>query len=189
MVNSCMSRATRCARTLMGLLCLALMLSACERSGNTPAAVRQLQPIATDAECHVCGMLITRFPGPKAQAFIRNRDDALKFCSTVDLFTWLLQPETAGVLETAYVHDMTGQDWDHPGESNYIDAASAWYVAGHDLHGAMGPTLASFKTKTAAEQFAQEHGGKVLAFSAIDLTVLAGLNDAGEDSHAGHRHE
>ncbi len=184
-----MTRATTCVRTLLSVLFMTLLLSACDRKTDAPAAARQLQPIAADAECHVCGMLITRFPGPKAQAFIRNRSEALTFCSTVDLFTWMLQPETAGVLETAHVHDMTDQDWDHPSESRYIEADSAWYVAGHALQGAMGPTLASFKTRDAADMFMQTHGGRVLAFAAIDLELLAGLADMNEDSHAGHMHE
>src|SRR5690606_8119875 len=116
----------------------------CERGAEVADAGHQLEPIVPGDECEVCGMLIDGFPGPKGQAFIRQRSAPLKFCSTVDLWSWMLQPEIEGVLEAAYVHDMTAVDWERPDDDRYVDARAAWYVAGHSQRGAMGPTLASF---------------------------------------------
>jgi copper chaperone NosL len=148
-----------------------LMLPAC---GEKPETVSRHSPEAIHAgdECHVCGMTVARFPGPKGQAFVRHRQHSFKFCSTHDLFSWLLQPETKAIAEDVYVHDMASTDWDKPGDDAFIDATTAWYVIGHDRRGAMGPTLASFHDRSAADEFATRHGGQVLPFKEVDLDVL-----------------
>ena len=153
---------------------------------EAPDVERSLEPIAIEAgdECHVCGMLITRFPGPKGEAFVRHREIPLKFCSTRDLFTWLHQPESAAIVEAVFVHDMTSAPWDAPGLKHMIPAESAWYVIGGDQYGAMGPTLASFAWREAAEVYTDLHGGWVLAYDQIDMRVLEALNEADQ---AGHR--
>jgi len=166
----------RLAQRLLPLL-LPVLLSACGTPENEQAVSRVPQPFADGDECHVCGMAITRFPGPKGEAFVHRSAQPLKFCSTRDLFAWLLQPETAAIVEAVYVHDMTGNDWDRPDDARLIDARSAWYVVGHELRGAMGPTLAAFGRRADAETFAARHGGRVLAYEEIDLQVLASMLD------------
>lgn len=150
---------------------LLLLVAGCN---NNTTEARNLEPIAIEAgdECHVCGMIITRFPGPKGEAFIKHQDEPKKFCSTRDLFVWLLQPETEAVVETIYVHDMEKPAWDSPGVEHLVPAESAWYVIGSSRQGAMGATLVSFAKLSAAEAFAGEYGGKVLAFSEITLETL-----------------
>ena len=49
------------------------------------------RPFRDDDECAVCGMYIAHYPGPKAQACLRD-GRLLTFCSTSDMFVWLLQP-------------------------------------------------------------------------------------------------
>lgn len=155
--------------------------------GEAPESGRSLEPIAieTGDECHVCGMLITRFPGPKGEVFVQRREAPLKFCSTRDLFVWLRQPESAAIVEAVYVHDMGQAAWDSPGLEHQIPAGSAWYVVGSGQRGAMGPTLASFAERGAAEAFAEAHGGRVLNYDEIDLEVLEGMgrNEAGMHQH------
>jgi hypothetical protein len=94
-------------RSLIRILSLApcCCLPGC---GETPDATQPPSPvpIVADNECHVCGMLIKRFPGPKAEAYVQGRALPYKFCSTRDLFAWLRQPETAAVVRDVYVHDM-----------------------------------------------------------------------------------
>ena len=177
-------------RLVMLLAALVLGMSGCGRQEDTPVAGHELQPIAAGDECHVCGMEIAAFPGPKGQAFIRNRTAPLKFCSTVDLFSWLLQPETAAVLEAAYVHDMAGNDWERPDDNRYVDARDAWYVVSREQRGAMGPTLMSFADKAAADQYAAQHGGRAMAYAEVTLETLAALSGAGapHDDHGGHQH-
>lgn len=163
---------------------LILLVAGC---GESPREHSDYEPVAIEPgdECHVCGMIITRFPGPKGEAFVRHGAGALKFCSTRDLFSWLLQPGTANQVEAIYVHDMAESEWDSPPFSAMVDARTAWYVAGSDRHGAMGPTLASFAQRAAAERFAERHGGRVVDFAAIDLVLLQSLASPAEPGHAG----
>ncbi len=164
---------------LVGALALVGM-AACERGTESAPAHG---PVAIEAgdECHVCGMIIQRFPGPKGGAFLRGNDRALKFCSTRDLFSYVLQPEVEGRVQAIFVHDMAVTPWGRPHDRAFIAARSAWYVAGHRLKGAMGPTLASFATASDAGEFATSQGGRVLSFDDITLELVAGL-----DRPAGH---
>jgi len=138
-------------------------------------------------ECHVCGMLIVNWPGAKGQSINKSSGETLKFCSTVDLFSWWLQPENKTLQAQIYVHDMAETQWDHPEDTHLIDARKAWYVMGSNLMGAMGPTLVSFGNQTAAQNLAKEHNGKVLRFEDINLEVLQKISKAGHmhmKSHA-----
>ena len=140
------------------------------------AGPRPPVPFHDGDECHVCGMLIARFPGPKGEAWVRGGARPLKFCSTRELFGWLLQPDSAAVAEAVYVHDMAQNDWQHPDDTRLIDARSAWYVAGSRLQGAMGPTLASFARREDAEAFAGRHGGRIIRYQDITLDLLVNLD-------------
>lgn len=167
---------------LMKILSLFLLgsifISACNRVEEKQVT---LEPTAITPgdECHLCGMIIRSFPGPKGQAFIRHRAQPLKFCSTVDLFSWLLQPETEAILQTAFVHDM-GQapSWDSPSDKHYVKATEAWYVVNHQRKGAMGHTLASFRHRQDAELFIKQYGGRVLRYEKINLKLLASLQQS-----------
>jgi copper chaperone NosL len=157
---------------------LAVPLIALAGCGKGPAETgpRLPVPIKAGDECHVCGMLIHGFPGPKAEAYVTGRKLPFKFCSTRDFFAWYLQPETAAVVGAVYVEDMGATDWDHPSYKAFMDARKAWYVVGSDAHGAMGPTLASFRERSAARAFAARHGGRLVSFDAVDLALLNTLN-------------
>lgn len=137
--------------------------------------------------CHVCGMTVLEYPGPKGQVHEHRRERPLMFCSTSDLFAYLLQPEAAARVREIHVHDMSGRDWQEPGPGpeGFVDAQDAWYVTGHSRMGAMGPTLASFSSKTSAQAFAAEHGGRLLRFPEIDLDVLRNLRGT---THPPRRH-
>lgn len=132
--------------------------------------------IESHEECHLCGMIIQGFPGPKGQLFERGNKHNLKFCSTRDMFAYLLDPEHRHAIQTVYVHDMAVTPWDHPDEHTYIDASKAWYVVGHSRKGAMGPTLASFSDANVAASFATEYGGKVYVFEDINQQLLLSMD-------------
>jgi copper chaperone NosL len=169
------------SRWLSGLALLVLLLcGGCEQRADSDP--RQQPPVAFEAgdECHVCGMIITNFPGPKGEAYIARRAQPLKFCSTRDLFAWLLQPETAAVVASVYVHDMAQSEWSHPDDTQLVDARKAWYVTGSKRSGAMGPTLASFAAREAAQAFADEYGGQLLRFDEISLSVLEDMMPSAE---------
>ncbi|MFE8071801.1 nitrous oxide reductase accessory protein NosL [Marinobacteraceae bacterium S3BR75-40.1] len=159
-------------RLFATLLVLGFLLAGCDSADNRQQV--KADPVAFEKgdECHVCGMIIERFPGPKGETISADGKTTHKFCSTRDLMSWLLQPENRDRPMTVYVHDMAKVPWEKTGNQHLIDARKAWYVAGSSRKGAMGPTLASFASKADAEAFAQEYGGEVLAFDAISLDTL-----------------
>ncbi|WP_341502391.1 nitrous oxide reductase accessory protein NosL [Gallaecimonas sp. GXIMD4217] len=162
------------------MLLLVLVLTACgSEQGNDQA--RSPVAIQQGDECHLCGMLISGFPGPKGQAWSEGRQR--KFCSTRDLLTWALDPEHSATVRQIWVHDMSQNDWSHPLDTTFIDGRQAWYVLGSRARGAMGPTLASFASKELALAFAAEQGGTVLAFTELTLDRL---NAQAGDAHPGH---
>ncbi|PWV76730.1 nitrous oxide reductase accessory protein NosL [Halomonas sp. A11-A] len=177
-------------------LALSLLLTACGGSGDTELAAPQ--PITDGDSCHVCGMLIQELPGPKGQAYLNRDASARKFCSTTDLFAFLLQPENETRLSHAWVHDVGVTPWTTPSDDAFILASEAYYVVEHERRGAMGHTLAPFAEARLAEAFQETYGGRILTFEEIDLELLTelGRRDAvmqpgghhGETGAGGHMH-
>lgn len=140
---------------------LALLLGGCTPSALDPAA----QEPATGAQCELDGMLLADYPGPKGQ--IRYADGHVAwFCDTVELLSLYLSPEQVRSVGGAYTQDMALADWNAPA-GHWIALEQAFFVEGSSRLGSMGPTLASFSSREAAQAFATEHGGRVLAFSEI----------------------
>jgi copper chaperone NosL len=126
-------------------------------------------------ECHLCGMLITRFDGPKGEVFLNETGDQVyKYCSTYDLLSYYLDPENRRHIVQIFVHDMSKMPWesDSINDNYFIDAKAAWFVVGSVKMGAMGETLASFSLQTDAQAFAKEFGGKVINFTDITYDTL-----------------
>ena len=73
-----------------------------------------------------------------------------------------------------FVHDMSKMPWGSNSidDKHFIDAKTAWYVAGSEKMGAMGETLASFGLESDAQAFAKEFGGTVINFSDITYDTL-----------------
>ncbi len=151
------------------LILMTFLFSACGNNEEQADATPQPEHFASGDECHVCGMLIEEFPGPKGEAITEKDQRVRKFCSTRDMFAWMLQPENVNRSHTLFVHDMAQTDWQSPDDAALIDAREAFYVIGSERDGAMGPTLASFAEKSGAEAFRKEYGGQVLAYRDITL--------------------
>ncbi len=164
-----------------------LLLSGCERSDET-AQSRAPVSISDGDECHVCGMTINNHPGPKGQVFIRNNATPFKYCSTRDLFSHILQPEVRSRITQIYTHDMGSTGWEAPSNAAFTDARQAWYVIHHPMTGAMGPTLASFAEKSAAENFREQHGGELVRFDDITLEMVATITTGMNDDAQAHSH-
>lgn len=166
------------------VLLFGLLLAGC---GEKEEAQVSYDPVAFhgDDECHLCGMIIADFPGPKGQSV--ERDGVRKFCSTSEMFSWWLQPENRILQARLYVHDMGQSHWEQPDDEHLIDATQAWYVAGTPLKGAMGASLASFADQQAAKELAAQHeGARVMAFDEIDQAFLA---EAAAAQHGGMEHD
>lgn len=178
-----MKKITTCTYRFIALLLAAMLLGACSEEAKIGI---NTDPVAfhDGDECHVCGMLITQWPGAKGQSINQHNGETHKFCSTVDMFSWLLQPENRTLQASVYVHDMAKTHWDHPDDGHLIDGKTAWYVVGSDLQGAMGPSLASYSDKAAAEKLASQRGGRVLSYSEISLEVLQEIAMASHEQAA-----
>lgn len=146
-----------------------LGLAACNDRAEQQQAVAPVAFHQSD-ECHVCGMVIADFPGPKGE--VVEKGTVKKFCSTAEMLGWWLQPENHRTSANLYVHDMGKSTWEKPDDQYLIDAAQAYYVIGTQLKGSMGVVLASFSDEAAARKLASEQGGRVLRFEEIDLALL-----------------
>ncbi|MCK8046101.1 nitrous oxide reductase accessory protein NosL [Shewanella sp. 1CM18E] len=160
-------------KKLIALLLLIPFLTACGESNAEKAQVTA-QAIHEHDRCHLCGMMITKYPGPKGQVHLKGQTVVPKFCSTRDMFNFALQPENKRQIDALFVHDAGATDWEKPTDDAFVDAKTAWYVYGTSKKAVMGPAVASFKTQEAAKQFAQDFGGAVLTYEQIDISLLAG---------------
>lgn len=154
---------------------LALLLAACHASS------RISQPpvnIVDGDTCAVCGMYIKGFPGPRGEAYLQGMKRPLKFGSTRDFFAYVTRADVRRRLGAVYVQDVARIHWAHPGNaaSTFMNARIAWYVAEQPLPGAMGPTLASFAAKGAAQRFIRQHGGVLLRYGQITPQLITRLS-------------
>ncbi|PKG81560.1 nitrous oxide reductase accessory protein NosL [Colwellia sp. 75C3] len=152
-----------------------IFISACSDNSAQQAVIHKAVAMESSDECHLCGMLITNFDGPKGEVFRKEQGDKVfKFCSTRDMFSYYLDPENTRNVSQILVHDMSKMPWgsDSIDDKYFIDAKVAWYVVGSEKTGAMGKTLASFSLATDAKAFADEFGGKVLNFKDVNQDSL-----------------
>ena len=145
----------------------------------TPYDAALAQPLAAarevpaDTRCPVCGMYPARALAWAAQVIFAD-GDAYFFDSPLSLMQYLgnvahyTRGRTAGAIVARYVTDTDAGVW--------LNAQEAVYVTGSS---AMGPmragNLPAFADAGAAQQFVQQRGGRAIAFSAIDATLLRGL--------------
>ena len=150
-------------------------LTSCSDNTEQQQMLHKAVAMESADECHLCGMLITRFDGPKGEIFRKETgDQVFKFCSTRDMFSYYLDPENKRNVAQMLVHDMSKMPWgsDSINDKYFIDAKTAWYVIGSEKTGAMGETLASFSQQSDAQAFAKEFGGKVISFADISYDAL-----------------
>mgnify|MGYP003384346522 CR=1 FL=1 len=160
---------------ITGLAIAVTSLMSCSDQADQQKMLHKAVAMESSDECHLCGMLITRFDGPKGEVFRKETgDQVFKFCSTRDMFSYYLDPENKRNVAQMFVHDMSKMPWgsDSIDDKHFIDAKTAWYVIGSEKIGAMGETLASFSQQDDAQAFAKEFGGEVLGFDAIDYAAL-----------------
>lgn len=167
----------RFVRIMLCIVAWALLLAVLAGCGRTAATSEPAVAIHDDDVCAVCGMYLRDAPGPRAQAWVSGASRPLFFDSIRDFFAWILQPENRANLQSLYVQDSARIDWQHPSNaaSSFIDARRAYYVAWQPLPGSMGPTLAPFASRAAAEDFVARHGGAVLTFADVTPALVADL--------------
>jgi len=160
---------------LIALIVTVNFLTSCFDKTEQQQILQQAVAIELSDECHLCGMLITRFDGPKGEIYRKEQSgQVLKFCSTRDMFSYYLDPENKRNVAQMLVHDMSKMPWDSESidDKYFIDAKVAWYVAGSDKTGAMGKTLASFSQENDARAFAKKFGGQAITFKDVKQNTL-----------------
>lgn len=158
-------------RWVLVVLC-ALVLAACGEKADTAVVPVEIDAATT---CDFDGMLLSDFPGPKAQIHFKGEAKPSFYCDTVEMFNTLLQPEQVKPIRAVLVQDMGKADWEQP-RGNWFDARTGIYVLGSKRRGSMGPTIASFAQEADAQTFAAKNGGRVLRFADItrDMVDLSG---------------
>lgn len=159
-------------KKILSILLLVPLLFACSPENVVAEIDSHAHGIHEHDRCHMCGMMITKYPGPKGQLQLGNLENNPSFCSTRDMFSFLLQPENARQVHQIWVHDMAATSWDNPQDEHFIDGKTATYVYGTSRQAVMGPAVASFSSVEAAEKFANEYGGAVLEFDDITIELL-----------------
>jgi copper chaperone NosL len=164
--------------------CLALAACGEERPSASPPPPH---PLTAEAIGQYCGMNVLEHPGPKGQILLKSRIDPVWFSSARDTIAFTLLPEEPKDILAIYVSDMAkAPSWDQPGASNWIDARKAWFVIGSKMRGGMGAEEAvPFSERDAAERFARDNGGRVVAFAAIPPDYVLGgtTTGAAADAH------
>jgi copper chaperone NosL len=146
---------------------LAVVGAGCDRAPESAApAPREL---SSNAVAAFCGMDVTEHPGPKAQIFLKGRQDPVWFASVHDMFAYTLLPEEPKAIVAIYVTDMgKARNWDRPEPGNWTEARKAVFVIGSRRLGGMDEKEAvPFGTEAAAKAFIAENGGRLVRFDAV----------------------
>lgn len=167
-------------RTTMLATLVGLALAACgqEQTAAPPVA----HEVPADATTYFNGMIVVYHAGPKGQVWlVGDADRPLWFSSTRDTIAFTMLPGERQDIAAIYVHDMArATNWDAPEQGTWIEARRAWYVVGSSKRGGMGaPEPVPLGDKAAAERFAQEFGGTVVAFDAVPESYILGEVDVG----------
>ena len=117
--------------------------------------------------CASCGMTVVKYPGPKG--LLQSENERKPFCSARAL---LCEMKAKGLTAGGLVHDAGKTDWEHPDDEVLITVSEAWYVYASKRKAVMGPSLAPFSDKRAAEDFRAVYGGTLYRFEDITTDIL-----------------
>jgi nitrous oxide reductase accessory protein NosL len=115
--------------------------------------------------CPVCAMQVALYPKfACAMELVDGRK--FSFCATGRMIRSWLNPEVYLGAEKADIQHVWVQDY-FTGEK--IDGSTAFWVAGSDVIGPMGPAFVPLKSESDVKAFKRRHGGKTV-FHLTDLT-------------------
>lgn len=147
--------------------------------GLSLSAAREVPP---EARCPVCGMYPARARAWAAQVIFAD-GDAFFLDSPLSLLMYLgdvpryTRGRTLDALRARYVTDMESGGW--------VEATRAVYVAGSSALGPMrAGNLPAWGQRAAAEGFARQRGGRVLAWDEISQALVASLAPRRHTDHA-----
>jgi copper chaperone NosL len=173
-------------RALIATLCCT-GLFACGGETITPKPVPV--QVTRDDIGYFCGMIVEDHSGPKSQIFLKGQARPLWFTTARDGVAFQRLPEETRPILAFYVSAVDIGGWEHPESdtANMIEAEQAWFVIGSGKQGSMGaPEAIPFSLEQAAQDFAVQHGGRVLRLADIPEAYILGPDQGGADPHVGH---
>ena len=155
--------------TLSFLVSLTAGVAALQAATAVKAWVR---PAASD-RCPVCGMFVSKYPDWTAEIVFQDGSYVV-FDGAKDMFTYYFDigkyspAKKREDIASLYVTDYYAV--------TSVDARSAYYVGGSEVHGPMGKELVPFAKESDARGFKDDHRGKtVLTFGAVTPEILKTL--------------
>ena len=171
---------------MLRILCavlVAVFLAGCDRDAANSVVP---PPVALSSEAMgvFCGMNLLEHPGPKGQIITASRIDPFWFTSVRDTVAFTLMADQPRDIRAVYVSDMArAASWENPGETNWIDAGTAFFVIESRKQGGMGAAEAvPFGNREAADAFAAANGGRVVTFTQIPAAYVLGSDTAGDQT-------
>lgn len=170
----------------LAALLFAVALAGCgEEAAGPPPPPHKL---TAEAVGHYCGMNLTEHQGPKGQILLKSQAAPVWFSSARDAFAYTMLDEEAKDVRAIYVSDMAkAPSWESPGGDNWIEARQALFVIGSRRQSGMGaPETVPFSDRAAAERFAAENGGRVVAFAEVPHDYVLSSEpgaEAGDHTH------
>lgn len=160
---------------LSTLLIASLAVVACkeEKVAEVPPPPHELTQRAMG---RYCGMNVLEHPGPKGQILLASRLEPVWFSSARDTLSFTMLPEEPKDIQAVYVSDMgKAASWAEPGAANWVEARQASFVIGSRARSGMGADeVVPFSERGAAEKFASENGGRVVAYSEVPKDYILG---------------
>jgi copper chaperone NosL len=144
---------------------LFLIISAASFAGvNNPPKPR------SEDKCPVCGMFVSRYPDFLSSVVFADGSYVF-FDGPKDLFQCYL--DTQRYLPSKKKADISALMVTDYYNLAVIDARSAYFVAGSDVHGPMGNELIPFSKRVEANEFLKDHHGKIiLRFDEVTPAML-----------------
>lgn len=130
--------------------------------------------VPKDAKCPVCGMFVAKYPKWAAEVQIGTQKHY--FDGVKDMMKFYFSPASFHKKATqSMITKLLVSDYY---TLKAVDAKSAWYVVGSNVHGPMGHELIAFGTKKDAEAFETDHyGKKVVSFEQITPEMVRALDE------------
>ena len=155
---------------LTPLLALTLFFQACAGDGQQSTTPEAQAP--QRANCPVCGMYVDMTPD--WQATIEYGDGSLlQFDVPQHMLAFYTNPAghkaTDDQKNLENVTRITVKDYN---SKSVNDARQAFYLIESDVQSPMGKATVPFESRTAAEQFQAEHGGRILVFSELTPEIV-----------------
>lgn len=144
------------------------------------ALAEPVEKVDPRERCPVCGMFVAKYPNWLTQ--LREVDGAVRsFDGMKDLMAYYFKPAQYGGKQGTVVREIWARDYY---TLAWLDARTAYYVAGSDVYGPMGLELIPFASEKAAQAFARDHHGKqVLPFAAITEELVQSLRTGQQMRH------